>query len=204
VFGVVGRLTVQKGFDVLAHCMDRVLGHAVQVVLLGTGDRDAERYFAGLSASRPDRFRAWLGFDNGLAHRIEAGSDFFLMPSRFEPCGLNQLYSLRYGTLPIVRATGGLADTVQSYVEATGEGTGFVFHDLTPDALHDTIGWAISTWYDRPEHVAAMRRRAMERDSSWAVSAEAYERLFLEAYRRRRGHDFPGWVLGRDGPGRAA
>jgi len=204
LFGVVGRLTVQKGFDVLAHCMDRVLGHPVQVVLLGTGDSDAERYFAGLSARRPDRFRAWLGFDNGLAHRIEAGSDFFIMPSRFEPCGLNQLYSLRYGTLPIVRATGGLADTVQSYVEATGEGTGFVFHDLTPDALHGTLGWAISTWYDRPAHVASMRRRAMERDSSWAVSAEAYERLFLEAYRRRRGHEFQGWVLGRDGPGRAA
>ncbi|HET9598101.1 MAG TPA: glycogen synthase GlgA [Anaeromyxobacteraceae bacterium] len=204
VFGVVGRLTVQKGFDVLAHCMDRVLEQAVQVVLLGTGDRDAERYFAGLSASRPDRFRAWIGFDNALAHRIEAGSDFFVMPSRFEPCGLNQLYSLRYGTLPIVRATGGLADTVQSYVEASGDGTGFVFKDLNPDALHDTIGWAVSTWYDRPAHVAAMRRRAMERDSSWAVSAEAYERLFLDAYRRRRGHEFPGWVLGRDGPGRAA
>jgi starch synthase len=157
-----------------------------------------------LAAPPPDRFKAWLGFDNALAHRIEAGADFFIMPSRFEPCGLNQLYSLRYGTLPIVRATGGLADTVQNYVEATGDGTGFVFGDLTPDALHDTIGWAISTWYDRPAHVAAMRRRAMGRDFSWAVSAEAYERLFLEAYRRRRGHSFPGWVLGRDGPGRAA
>jgi starch synthase len=204
LFGVVGRLTVQKGFDVLAHCMDRVLAHDAQVVLLGTGDRDAERYFGHLAARRPDRFKAWLGFDNALAHRIEAGADFFVMPSRFEPCGLNQLYSLRYGTLPIVRATGGLADTVQNYVEATGDGTGFVFGDLTPDALYDTIGWALSTWYDRPAHVAAMRRRAMERDFSWAVSAEAYERLFLEAYRRRRGHEFTGWVLGRDGPGRAA
>jgi starch synthase len=204
LFGVVGRLTVQKGFDVLAHCMDRVLQHDVQVVLLGTGDRDAERYFGSLAARRPDKFKAWLGFDNALAHRIEAGADFFIMPSRFEPCGLNQLYSLRYGTLPIVRATGGLADTVQNYVEATGDGTGFVFGDLTPDALYDTIGWALSTWFDRPGHIAAMRRRAMGRDHSWAVSAEAYERLFLEAYRRRRGHDFPGWALGRDGPGRAA
>jgi starch synthase len=206
LFGAVGRLTVQKGFDVLAHCMDRVLQHAAQVVLLGTGDRDAEHYFGSLATRRPDRFKAWLGFDNALAHRIEAGADFFLMPSRFEPCGLNQLYSLRYGTLPIVRATGGLADTVQNYVEATGEGTGFVLGDLTPDSLYDTIGWALSTWFDRPEHLTAMRRRAMARDFSWDASAAAYERLFLDAYRRRRGHDFPGWALGRDGdrPGRAA
>lgn len=192
VFGVVGRLTAQKGFDVLAHCLHRVLSWDLQVVLLGTGDRDAEHFFGALSARRPDRFKAWIGFDDGLAHRIEAGADFFVMPSRFEPCGLNQMYSLRYGTLPIVRATGGLVDTVRGYVEETGEGTGFLFADLTPDALANTIGWAQSTFFDRPHHVEAMRRRAMAQDLSWAHAAEAYERLYLRAYRTRRGHEFAG------------
>jgi len=192
LFGVVGRLTPQKGLDILAHCLERVLSWDVQVVLLGTGDRQAEHFFGTLSDRRRDRFRAWIGFDEARAHRIEAGADFFIMPSRFEPCGLNQLYSLRYGTLPIVRATGGLVDTVQAYREASGEGTGFFFSDLTPEALANTLGWAVSTWYDRPAHVEAMRRRAMAQDFSWDRAAEAYERLYLEAYQRRRGHPFRG------------
>ena len=192
LFGVVGRLTAQKGFDVLAHCLDRVLSWDAQLVLLGTGDREAEHYFGTMSARRPDRFKAWITFDDPLAHRIEAGADFLVMPSRFEPCGLNQLYSLRYGTLPIVRATGGLVDTVASYDEASGGGTGFVFADLSPDALANTMGWALSTWYDRPAHVQAMRRRAMSLDYSWDAAAAAYERLYLDAYRRRRGHPFGG------------
>jgi starch synthase len=125
---------------------------------------------------------------------VEAGCDLYLMPSRWEPCGLNQLYSLRYGTLPIVRATGGLADTVHGYHQETGEGTGFVFNDLTPDALASTIGWAVATWYQRPEHVAAMRRRAMAEDFSWRHEAEGYEQLYLDAYRRRRGHPLEGLV----------
>ncbi len=211
LFGVVGRLTHQKGYDVLAHCMDRVLSWDAQMVLLGNGDREAERYFRALSARRADKFKAWLGFDNRLAHRIEAGADFFVMPSRFEPCGLSQMYSLRYGTLPIVRATGGLVDTVRNYQEATGEGTGFMFGDLSPDSLANTIGWALSTYFDRPHHIQSMRRRAMEQDFSWDAAAEAYERLYLEAYRRRRGHGFPSPVPDDEGtrnnkpaPGRRA
>jgi len=164
----------------------------VQLVLLGTGDPDAERFFAWADAHHGDRFRAWLRFDNGRAHRIEAGADFFLMPSRFEPCGLNQMYSLRYGTLPIVRATGGLVDTVANYDEATGEGTGFMFGDLHPDSLANTIGWAVSTWYDRPDHIKAMRHRAMLQDFSWARAARDYRDLYLRAYERRRGHGFAG------------
>jgi len=199
LFGVVGRIAAQKGLDVLAHAMELVLGWHAQFVLLGTGDREGEHFFRHLSVQHRERFRAWIGFDDGLAHRIEAGCDFFLMPSRFEPCGLNQMYSLRYGTLPIARATGGLVDTVQNYVEATGDGTGFVFADLAPDALANTIGWALSTWFDRPAHVAAMRRRGMAQDFSWDRAAEAYERLYLDAYRRRRGHDFRGWVRSREG-----
>jgi starch synthase len=182
----------QKGYDVLAHCLDRVLDWGAQVVLLGSGDHEAEHFFRAAAARRPDRFRAWIGFDEPLAHRIEAGADFFVMPSRFEPCGLNQMYSLRYGTLPVVRATGGLVDTVQGYDERTGEGTGFVFGDLTPDALANTIGWAVATWHDRPHHVEAMRRRGMAQDFSWDGSAAEYERLYLRAYRARRGHEFAG------------
>lgn len=206
LFAVIGRLTPQKGLDVLAHCLNRVLSWNMQLVLLGNGDHDAEHYFGTLSAWQPERFKAWLTFDSRLAHQIEAGADFFIMPSRFEPCGLSQMYSQRYGTLPIVRATGGLVDTVQNYQEATGEGTGFMFHDLTPEALANTIGWAISTYFDRPDHIRAMRQRAMGRDFSWDSAAAAYERLFLDAYQRRRGHPFPGWVLGRDGkrPGTTA
>jgi starch synthase len=207
LFAVVSRLVSQKGLDVLAHCLERVLSWHVQFVLLGVGDREGEHFFHSVSARHRDKFKAWIGFDNALAHRIEAGADFFVMPSRFEPCGLNQMYSLRYGTLPIVRATGGLVDTVQSYHEQSGDGTGFVFADLAPDALASTIGWALSTWYDRPHHVAAMRKRAMEQDFSWDRAAASYERLYLEAYQRRRGHPFHGYVAvrdGRDHSGRAA
>jgi starch synthase len=192
LFGVIGRLTSQKGFDVLAHALDRILSWDVQIVLLGTGDQEAERFFAWADSQRGDRFRAWLRFDNGRAHRIEAGADFFLMPSRFEPCGLNQMYSLRYATLPVVRATGGLVDTVQNYDERTGGGTGFMFTDLAPDSLANTIGWAVSTWFDRPGHIQAMRQRAMEQDNSWDRAAAAYEDMYHRAYERRRGHRFGG------------
>jgi len=190
VFGVVGRLTDQKGSDILAHALERILDWDLQLVLLGSGDPDAESFFAEVSRVRPDRFGAHIGFNDGLAHRIEAGSDFFIMPSRFEPCGLNQMYSLRYGTLPVVRATGGLVDTVAQYDEATGEGTGFLFDQLDPGSVADAVGWALSTFYDRPRHVRAMRNRGMKLDFSWDRAAADYERLYLDAYERRRGHPF--------------
>ena len=116
------------------------------------------------------------------------------MPSRFEPCGLGQLYAKRYGTLPVVRATGGLVDAVESYDEVSGGGTGFVFEDLDPGRVADTIGWAVSTRYDRPAHIEAMRRRAMRDDHSWEHAAREYIQLYLAAFARRRGHDFPGVV----------
>jgi starch synthase len=192
LIGVIGRLTHQKGFDVLAHSLGRLLDWNLQMVLLGTGDSDAEQYFAEQSYWRGDRFRAVIGFNDALAHRIEAGSDLFVMPSRFEPCGLNQMYSLRYGTVPIVRRTGGLADTVQNYNEADGSGTGFSFDDLNVDSLANTIGWGLSTYYDRPEHFARLRENGMRQDFSWERAAAEYEALYRRAYRTRRGADFPG------------
>jgi starch synthase len=187
VFGLVGRLTRQKGVDVIAQILSGLVDLDLQMIFLGSGDRDVEAYFAHMASRRPDRLATFFGFDNQRAHRIEAGADFFLMPSRFEPCGLNQLYSLRYGTLPIVRATGGLVDTVAPYDERTGRGTGFVFHDLTPTALYNVIGWASSTWYDRPEHIVQMRQQAMRQDFTWDRSALEYEKLYLAARARRRG-----------------
>lgn len=190
LFGVIGRLTHQKGYDVLAHCLPQLLDWNLQIVILGTGDRDAEAFFSEVARQRGDRFRAVIGFNDGLAHRIEAGSDFFVMPSRFEPCGLNQMYSLRYGSVPIVRRTGGLADTVENYDEHNDRGTGFCFDDLSPQSLTNTIGWALSTYYDRPAHFRSLQRRGMQKDFSWDRAAAEYEDLYLEAYRRRRGHAF--------------
>jgi starch synthase len=191
LFGAVSRLTPQKGFDLLAGAMDRLLGWDLQMVLLGSGDSDAEQFFAALSSARGEKFRARIGFDNGLAHRIEAGCDFFLMPSRFEPCGLNQMYSLCYGTPPIVHATGGLADTVVNYEESTGTGTGFVIYQLDARSLGDAVGWALSTYFDRPRDVETMRRRGMRQDFSWTRAAERYEDLYREAYRKRNGVVLP-------------
>jgi len=183
LFGLVTRLTWQKGIDVLAQALGRVLELDLQLVLLGMGDHEAEAFFRRVSADRPDKIHAWIGFDHRLAHRIEAGCDFFVMPSRYEPCGLNQMYSMRYGTLPLVRATGGLDDTVDNYDEATGDGTGFKLYDLNPGSLFDLIGWAVSTWFDRPRHVAWMRDRAMRRDFSWDRAAARYGEIYWEAAR---------------------
>ena len=165
LFGVHRSTDPQKGFDVLAHALDRLLAWELQVVLLGSGDHGCRAVLRAHAYQRGDKFRAYIGFDEGLAHRIEAGCDFFLMPSRFEPCGLNQMYSLRYGTLPVVRATGGLVDTVQNYDERTVRGTGFMFGDLTVDGLGNTIGWALSTYFDRPEHIEPCGGRRWRRTS---------------------------------------
>jgi starch synthase len=203
VLALIARLVPQKGVDVFAHALDTVLGWGVQLIMLGSGDPEAERFFSSRARSRNKQFCAWFPFDDARAHRIQAGADFFVMPSRFEPCGLSQLQAMRYGTLPIVRATGGLADTVANYDEGTGAGTGFVFYDLRPDSLADTIGWAVSTWHNRPHHVDVMRRRAMAEDHSWDQAAREYSQLYLAAYARRRGHPFSdGTSVEADGAGR--
>jgi starch synthase len=150
----------------------------LQLALLGSGERDAENFFHWLGREFPGRVAVRIGFSNELAHAIYAGSDLFLMPSLYEPCGLGQLYAMRYGSVPIVRSTGGLADTVEKYVEQTGEGSGFVFDDPTPGALHDTIGWAVSTWYDRRAHFDKLRASGMRKRFPWTETARQYVDIY--------------------------
>ena len=197
LLGMVTRLVDQKGLGALAGpshgslygmCSD----FAVQFAILGSGDTWCEAELTSL-AGRLSNLAVRIGYDDALAHLIEAGSDFFLMPSAYEPCGLNQMYSLRYGTLPIVRRTGGLADTVEQYVEATGEGTGFLFDQLSPRAIYDTVGWAVWTWFNRREHLKAMRRRAMQRRFSWEGSARRYGDIYQWAIDRRLGRSPHTW-----------
>jgi starch synthase len=188
ILGVVSRLVDQKGLDLLAGAIDGIIGDMrVQFVLLGSGEKELEAFYAGLAARYPGRAGAYIGYSDELAHLIEAGADFFVMPSRYEPCGLNQIYSLKYGTLPIVRATGGLEDTVQQYDEASGTGTGFKFYEPSAAAIYYTVGWAVSTYYDRPAHMRQMVAQAMAQDYSWERSAEAYVALYERALAIKRG-----------------
>jgi starch synthase len=192
VFGMVTRFAEQKGLGELigpSHgslyriCQDM----AVQFVVVGTGESWCEQELRTLQDKLPN-LRIKIVFDNRMAHLVEAGSDFFLMPSRYEPCGLNQMYSLRYGTLPIVRATGGLADTVVNYDEKTGSGTGFMFYDLTPQAIYDSIGWATWAYYNKPKHIQAMRQQAMSQNFDWSQSAQQY----IDVYTSTLGQKNPG------------
>ena len=188
IVGVVSRLVEQKGLHLLAQCIEGIVRDMrVQFAILGSGDKGLEAFFGELPARHGGRIGSYIGYSDELAHWIEAGADFFIMPSLFEPCGLNQMYSLRYGTLPIVRATGGLDDTVRQYDEATGDGTGFKFYEPSARAVYYTVGWAVSTYYDRPQHMQRMIRAAMAQDFSWERSAteyvKAYERAIWNKHR---------------------
>ena len=188
ILGIVSRFAHQKGFNLLLEALPKVLRNmAVQLVVLGTGDPETENFFHWLTAAFPGRVGSYIGFSNALSHLVEAGGDFFLMPSLYEPCGLNQSYSMKYATLPIVRATGGLDDTVRNYDEATGGGTGFKFSHATGSALYDVISWAVSTWFERPQHIAQLRQEAMAQDFSWGDSAREYVEVYEHALRNRRG-----------------
>ncbi len=190
LMGVVGRFTEQKGYHLLAACIDGIMKDmAVQFVILGSGDPTLQDFFGALPARYPGRAASWIGFDEDLSHRIEAGADLFLMPSLFEPCGLNQMYSLKYGTLPLVRATGGLDDTVRQYDEKTGKGTGFKFTDPNPMALYYCVGWAVSTFYDRRAHWEAMMDEAMAEEFLWSESARGYLGLYRKALERKQAWD---------------
>ncbi len=180
--GVVSRLVHQKGLDLLAETIEPIVRDMqVQFALLGAGEKWMEWYFGPLPGSYPGRVGSFIGYNEELAHWIVAGSDFFLMPSYFEPCGLNQIYALKYGTLPIVRATGGLDDTVEQYNEADGSGTGFKFWEPNSVALYNSVGWAVSTYYDRPTQMQQLITQAMAQDFSWERQAEAYLETYAQA-----------------------
>ena len=182
VVGLISRLVDQKGFDVLADLSDELPRLNASFVLLGTGERRYEDLWLALATRHPDRVAARIGFDEAMAHRIEAGADVFLMPSRFEPCGLNQMYSLRYGTPPVVHATGGLYDTVRNFDPTTGSGTGFTFEEYSSQALLSTLRWALQTYDDR----ATWRRiqvAGMQQDFSWDAAAGTYVTVYERAMR---------------------
>lgn len=179
----IGRLVEQKGVDLLLACLPGLLEAGAQLVLLGSGRPELETELQALRDSYPDRVGLRLGYDEALAHRIEAGADIFVMPSRFEPCGLNQLYSLRYGTLPVVRRTGGLADTVidaDATACAAGTATGFVFDEPTPQALAAALDRAL-TLYRQPPAWRRLVQTAMRQDFSWKRSAGEYLELYEAA-----------------------
>jgi len=169
----IGRLAHQKGYDLLAQALPRMLDRKLQFVLLGMGDSTLEQEFRALAERHPTRVSVQIRFDDALAHRIEGGADVFLMPSRFEPCGLNQLYSLRYGTLPVVHAVGGLNDSIRE----GAEGWGFRFDNEDLQGLLAAVDRALTLWSDRSSWRSAMQR-AMARDHSWDRAAEQYEALY--------------------------
>jgi starch synthase len=176
--GIVSRLVAQKGFDILSEVFDRLIGLGFGFVILGLGEKRYHDSLVEIAARHPGKVSVNLAFDEQLAHQIEAGCDMFLMPSRYEPCGLNQMYSMKYGTIPVVRATGGLADTVIDF-ESEDESTGFTFKEYTSEALFKTMERARKAFEDK-EAWAAMIDRAMAQDFSWERAAEAYTSLYLD------------------------
>ncbi len=183
------RLSPQKGIEELfspgASCAYAVCSDMdLQFIAAGRGESWCEEEFASLGRQLPN-FRGIVGFDPEFEHRILAGADYIIMPSRYEPCGLSQMYAMRYATLPIARRTGGLADTVRNYNQDSGDGTGFLFDDLSPKAIYNTVGWAVWAWYNRPEHIVSMRLRAMSQDFSWTDSSREYAALFANSLAKK-------------------
>jgi starch synthase len=175
VIGIVSRFTAQKGFDLIAQIGEKLMAMDLYVVALGAGEPEWEGIFKTLAAKYPDKFLVKVAYDNALAHQIEAGSDMFLMPSRYEPCGLNQIYSLKYGTVPVVRATGGLDDTIEPFNGKTG--TGFKFTDYSAEALLGAIVEAVAT-YRQPKVWRQIMLNGMKKDHSWAASAKQYVKVY--------------------------
>jgi starch synthase len=182
VVGLVSRLTSQKGFDLLFDTLPEFLYHRdLRLVALGSGEDRYEQFLSWLQVSFPGKAWFFRGYNEELAHWIEAGADLFLMPSRYEPCGLNQMYSLRYGTPPVVRRTGGLADTVEPWNPVARTGTGFSFDHFTPEGLRWGLDTALRAWAD-PEAWRQLQKNGMAKDFSWDRQVLEYE----AAYRRAR------------------
>ncbi len=184
LIGIISRFADQKGFDLIAEIGAELMQENVALVALGTGQPEYEKLFKELAEKYPARVGVKIGYDNALAHRIEAGSDMFLMPSRYEPCGLNQIYSLRYGTVPVVRATGGLDDTIQNFDPKTKQGTGFKFEEYSGEALLECIQAALKTYRD-PKLWKTVMANGMAKDFSWKASAAAYVTVYEAAKRSR-------------------
>lgn len=184
--GMVSRLVDQKGLDLIESIIDRMLALQLGLIVLGTGEAHYETLLREVAQRYPAKVGVRIGFDNILAHKIEAGSDIFFMPSRFEPSGLNQIYSLKYGTIPLVRATGGLDDTIDPYDAVVDRGNGFKFEAYEAEPLLVTLQQVLTLYRNRPSWERLMRR-AMEADFSWIKSAQAYVDLYTKAIARRRG-----------------
>ncbi|APH03959.1 glycogen synthase GlgA [Bacillus weihaiensis] len=179
IISMVTRLTKQKGLDLVKRVLDEILNEDVQMIILGTGDKEFEDYFRYIEAKYPTKFKAFIGFDEKLAHSIYAGSDMFLMPSKFEPCGLGQLIALQYGAIPIVRETGGLNDTVHAYREEVKSGNGFTFKHFNAHDMFYTINRALQ-FYHESDTWAEIMKEAMTKDYSWSQSAKKYLMLYTD------------------------
>jgi starch synthase len=185
VIGIVSRFAGQKGFDLIEEIADELLSEELAVTALGAGEAKYEKLFHELAKTYPTKFSVKVAYNNILAHKIEAGADIFLMPSRYEPCGLNQMYSLKYGTVPVVRATGGLDDTIENFDPATGRGTGFKFQAYDGAALLGAIHEALAIYRNEPAAWKRIQLNGMAKDFSWQASAAEYARLYEVAWRSR-------------------
>jgi len=183
IVGMVSRMVDQKGLDLIEAAAQDLMGLDATFVILGTGEAKYERMWRSLAARYPDRVSVTVGFSEEMAHLVEGGADIFLMPSRFEPCGLNQMYSLRYGTVPVVRATGGLDDTVQQVDLASGEGTGFKFTLYSPEAMVSALRMAIEA-FGQPDLWRKIQSAGMKQDHSWAASAAEYISVYQKAIQK--------------------
>jgi starch synthase len=180
LIGIISRLVDQKGFDLIGEILDPLMKMDLQMTVLGTGTRNHEEMLIRAARTYPDRIGVRIGFDNSLAHKIEGGADLFLMPSRYDPCGLNQMYSLRYGTIPVVRATGGLNDTIKEFNPAWGTGNGFKFKSYSPRGLLIAVKRAVHI-YGQKKDWDRLVQNGMREDFSWGRSARAYSRLYRKA-----------------------
>ncbi|HLE40104.1 MAG TPA: glycogen synthase GlgA [Nitrospirota bacterium] len=183
LIGMVARLTEQKGLDILMEALPKIISLGAQIIIQGTGEERYHRSLTEAAGRYPNQMRVLLRFEEALARSIYAGSDLFLMPSRYEPCGLGQMIALRYGSVPLVRKTGGLADTVESYNSKTGQGTGFVFNEYSPLALIAALRRALAVYRNREKWTSLMRA-GMKQDFSWARSAKEYVKLYRKALRK--------------------
>jgi starch synthase len=185
VSGMVSRLSSQKGLDLVVESLERILESGAQIIILGKGDEYYHRIFSNLHARYSGKLSVTIGFDNSFAHRIYAGSDIFLMPSKYEPCGLGQLIALRYGTIPVGRKTGGFADSIKEYDPSSGSGTGFLFKGYTPDDLINAIKKA-EKLYKNKTVWESITREAMSQDFSWRHSAKEYIAIYKKTIKEKK------------------